>query len=137
VRRQADALDGQAHAPSDLHRDHRERDRDSESPNQHVVEKAVARVVVLLAVAAEALLLEEEAPQAVQRAPPPERARAGALGEVVEPGEPGPRVEVGILDAGDREPGPTEVDLPVGPPQKVAELGEGISSQGRGESRPS
>jgi hypothetical protein len=125
------------HASPDLHRDHRERDRDPEAPREHVIETAVARIVVLLAVAAEALLLEEERSQPVQRAPAVERPRAGALGEVVEPTEPGRVQEVGIFDAGDRQRGPAQVDLPIGTPEKLAEFAKGLSSQGRGGSRPS
>src|SRR6266576_2766029 len=105
-------------------------------PCQHVVEKAVSRVVILLAVAAKPFLLEEEHPESVERPPSPEGTRAGARGEVVEPAEPGPGLELGILDAGDRQGGPTQVDLPVGPPKELAELVEWVSSQGRGGFRP-
>ena len=137
VRRQPDALDRQTHPPRDLDRDHRERDRDSQPPCQHVVEKAVSRIVIFLAVAAKPFLLEEEHPESVERPPSPEGTRAGARGEVVEPAEPGLGLEVGILDAGDRQGGPTQVDLPVGPPKELAELVEWVSSQGRGGFRPS
>jgi len=137
VRRQADALDRQAHAPPHLHRDHRERDRDSQASSEHVIQKGVARIVVFLAVAAKAFLLEEKRSQPVQRTPSAEGARTGARGQIVEAGEPGLGLEVGILDAGDRQRGPAQVDLRVGPPQEVAELSEGISSPGRDGSPPS
>src|SRR5207244_1903334 len=70
-------------------------------------------------------------------APSAEGARAGARGQIVEAGEPGLGLEVGILDASDRQRGPAQVDLRVGPPQEVAELSEGISSPGRDGSPPS
>src|SRR5439155_1870043 len=82
-------------------------------------------------------LLEEEGPQPVERASSLERSGAGALGQVVESGEPGFGLEVGILDAGDRQRRPAEVDLPVGPPEEVTELAQRISSQGRDGSPPS
>src|SRR5882672_9386339 len=58
VARQPDAVDLHAHAPPDLDRQHRECDRNAEPAIEHVVEAGVARIVVLLVVAAEALLLE-------------------------------------------------------------------------------
>ncbi len=72
----------QAGAPPDLHVDGGERDGDAGAAVEHVVQEAVARVVVVLAVAAEALLVEEEprsaratAATAPARAVEPRRAR--------------------------------------------------------------
>ena len=64
---QSDAQDAQPHAPADLHHEHGQRDGNPEPAVEDVVETAVARIVVVLAVAAEAFLFEEELAQPVER----------------------------------------------------------------------
>src|SRR5207237_431285 len=63
---QSDAQDFQADAAADLHDEHRERDRDAELPVEDVVEAAVARIVVVVGVTAEALLVEQELAQPLE-----------------------------------------------------------------------
>src|SRR5207249_681219 len=67
VTRQAHALDLHAHASADLYGENRQRDGNPESPIEHVVEAGVARIVVLLVVAAKALLEEQEGHELVER----------------------------------------------------------------------
>ena len=126
VTRQADTLDLQADPPPDLHDEHRERDRNAEPAVEDVVEAAVARIVVRLDVAAEALLLEQElaeAMQAVERVigPPGIRPRR----EKVE----GPEIvgdgEAGVLDLGDEKRRPREVEVGLGRPERAGERPEG------------
>src|SRR6202011_5055544 len=68
VAREAHALHVEAEAPADLDQHQRERDRDAQPPVEDVVEVAVARIEVVAAIASEALLLEEELPEAMQAA---------------------------------------------------------------------
>ena len=60
VRGEGDAEEVEPGAPSDLEVDHRERDRDAEAALQHVVEKRVARVAVVVAIARKAGAHEQE-----------------------------------------------------------------------------
>src|SRR6185295_16824859 len=60
---QADAEDLEAHPAPDFHDEHRERDRDAELPVEDVVETAVARIVVVVRVAAESRFVEQELAQ--------------------------------------------------------------------------
>src|SRR5205085_7259239 len=55
----ADALDVEPAAPAHLHVDDAERERDAGAPVEDLVEEAVARVVVVVVIAAEAELVEE------------------------------------------------------------------------------
>ena len=64
---QPHTVDVQAHAPAHLYHQHGERDRNAEPAVEHVVQAAIARIVVVVAVAAEAFLLEEELAQPVER----------------------------------------------------------------------
>ena len=63
VPRKPDARGGHVGAAGDLEGDDRERDRDAGAAVEHVVEEAVAGVVVVVLVAVEADLLEQEAAQ--------------------------------------------------------------------------
>jgi len=109
---QADAQDFQADAAADLHDEHRERDRDAELPVEDVVEAAVARIVVVVGVTAEALLVEQELAQPLEGASSILDLRhRRARGELVEPGQRALGDEVGILDSRDPERGAREVDL--------------------------
>ena len=123
---QADARDVQTDPPADLHEDHRERDRNTEPAVEDVVEAAVARIVVRLDVAAEALLLEQElaeAMQAVERVVGPPRARP--LREEVEGPERVVDREAGVLDLGDEEGRPGEVEAGLGRRERAGERPEG------------
>ena len=91
--------DGQPDAPADLDREHRERDGDAELAGEDVVETGVARIVVRVRVAAEALLLEEK-PSAADRAPP--RSRRGGPVRCGRPARPAARAHVPRPDRGTR-----------------------------------
>ena len=116
VPRQPHALDLEPGPARDLHVDGRQRDRDAGLPVEDVAEVAVARVVVLLGVAAEALLLEQVAVEGHDR---PLRARllleAAAQGDahLVEADEVGPHVEALVLLRRDEQGRLGEVHLPV------------------------
>ena len=56
---EVDPFEPQAGAAPDLEVDHREADRNAEPAIEHLVQEAVARIVVVIAVAAEAELLVE------------------------------------------------------------------------------
>src|SRR5204863_5286839 len=77
--REVDAVDVQPRAPGDFHVDDRQRDRNARAMIEHLVEAAVARILVAL-VAAEALLLEEIR---VERAHARERRRVARFLHVV------------------------------------------------------
>src|SRR6266545_4984468 len=68
VARKSDAFDGEPEALADFHQHESERDRDTLPPVEDIVEKAVARVVVVLAIAGEPLRHEEVLAQAVEAA---------------------------------------------------------------------
>ena len=89
-----------------------QRDRDAGAADEHVVQEAVARVVVVLLVAAEATLAEEVAGHGADRlvgGRPGRQARGGGRGERVELGEVRLRLELGIPDARDRQRRATEI----------------------------
>ena len=102
----------------------RQGDRDAGAAIDHVVEVAVAGVVVLLDVAAEALLLEQVAVERHDRAlgarlvvePLPERDA-----HLVEAHQVGADVEVGVLLGRDEQGRLREVQLAVGPGEDVLE----------------
>src|SRR6266699_1382447 len=100
---QADPLDLQAHPAADLHDQDREGDRDTELAIEDVVEAAVARVVVVVGIAAEARFVEQEVTQSLERAAPIAELRRGRAGrELVESRERVLRHQVGILDPRNR-----------------------------------
>ena len=72
-----DALDVDAGAPRDLHVDERQRDRNAGAPIEHVVQEAVARILVLDVVADEPLLVEQVV---VERGDARERLRIDVRG---------------------------------------------------------
>ncbi len=119
-----DAGDLEAGAARDFHVDHRETDRDPSPPVEHFVEKAVARVLVVLTVAGEALFVEQVLVENLDRL-------GGRDTDTCEPGsggvphrvdaiEIGLRVEGRILDAGDRERG--RRDIRAGRVQRLLEV---------------
>ena len=102
------------------------RDRDTRPPLEHLVQVAVARVVVFRSVADEAHLLEQEPVQpseplgdAGTRAPKP---GARLLGQRVEPAQVMRHVQVGTRLGRDQERPLGEVDLVVAPRRKTREL---------------
>ena len=131
----ADALHLEAGAPRDLHEDGGERDRDAGATVDHLVEVAVAGVVVLVDVAAEAQLLEQVAVERHDRAlgtrlvvePLPERDA-----HLVEAHQVAADVEVGVLLGRDEQGRLREVQLAVGPREDVLEPATG----GLGRIRP-
>jgi hypothetical protein len=105
VGREADPVDGQPEPSPDFDQDQREGDRDAEAPIQDVVEEAVPRIVVLLGVAPEPLLLEEELAQAmepVERAAPPAE-RLGPRGQAVQSPQMLPDIQGRVLRPGDQQ----------------------------------
>ena len=76
--REVDAVDVQARAPGDFHVDERQRDRNARAVIEHLVEAAVARILVAL-VAGKALFLEKIG---VERAHARERRRIACLLDV-------------------------------------------------------
>ena len=58
--RERHALEGQADAPPDLHVEHRQRDGDPGAPVDDLVQVRVARIVVVVRVAAKAQVVEQE-----------------------------------------------------------------------------
>ena len=96
----ADAVDAQAAAAADLHEDDAERQRNSRPPIEDFIEKAVARVVVVVAIPAVPELVEQVAVQASDLA---FRARARrqtvlhACGQPIEQAQVMALVELGIF----------------------------------------
>ena len=78
----ADADERHADAAADLHREHRERDRDADAAVEHLVEERVARVVVVVGVAGKPPLPNRWAtsPSRVGVAAPRRRGRRGGRG---------------------------------------------------------
>ena len=115
---QADALHLEAGAARDFHEDGGQRDRDARATVEHLVEVAVARVVVALRVAAEALLLEQVVVEGHDRAlgsrfvvePPPQR-----YAHLVQPRQVGTDVQIGVLLRSHEQRRFGEVHLAIGP----------------------
>src|SRR5512140_1168243 len=106
------ALHAQPAALAPLHVDDAERERDAEAAVQHLVEVAVERVVVVVAVAGKSLLVEQpgvEAPHATLRARARGEAGENARRQLVEAAQVRGLVEVGILLARDRQRRPRQV----------------------------
>ena len=99
VSRKADALDRDAAAAAHLDQHHREGDGDAEAPLEDVVQEAVARIVVVVGVAAEALDGEEM--------PGDRHQPAGGIAGRVDVGPRGqrPAGRAGRATATDRVPG--------------------------------
>ena len=104
-----DALHVDAEPAADRDHEHRQRDRDPEAARDHRVEEGVLGIVVVVEVAREPVVLEEERPQRV------ERRRRAAPGELVEAGDPLVDVEPGMRVRGDAERGDVERHLGGGP----------------------
>ncbi len=124
VSREADAVDGQLQPPADLDQDQRERDGDAEAAVEDVIEEAVPRIVILLAVSPEALLLEKKLAQAMEptegialRAPGP-----GIGGEPVQATKVRPDVQVWVLRLGDQQRRSRQIDLRLRPLNRDGEL---------------
>jgi hypothetical protein len=118
-----DPVDGEADAAPHLDRQHGERDRNAEPAVEDVVQAAVARVVVVVRVAREALLREEHVAEPVDVALP------DAPGEVVETVEDAVGLEVGVLDLRDQQRAAAEVDLLRGHPDQLTERPQRIHQQ--------
>src|SRR6266536_4281961 len=110
--RQPYAFHGEPETLTHFHQHEAQRDRDALSPVEDLVEKAVARVVVVLAVAREALLHEEVLAQAVEAADGIGRAPRAvhAASEGVESLEIRIHVELGVLPAGDGQRRSRQID---------------------------
>ena len=108
----AHAGDRQAEAGARLHKDEGERDRQARPALEHVVQKAVPRIVVVLLVAAEAALAEQVASERDRRPlgyPRGHDPLPRSFGESVELGEVRGGLERRIGDPRDRERRATEV----------------------------
>src|SRR6184192_2084176 len=102
----AHPLDRQPEAAGHLDEDHRKGDRDAGAAVQDVVQEAVARVVIVLGVAAEPARAEEmiaDGQRDVLGRHPGADAGAGGVGERLEPGEVTLGLEVGVREARDLE----------------------------------
>src|SRR5215472_11825364 len=123
---QPDALDGEAEALAHLHEDEAQGDGNTLAAVEHVVEEAVARIVVVVAVAREALLHEEILAQAMEASElVGGAARAvDSAGEAVQALEVGVGIEAWVLPARDGEGGSAEIDAAVGPRHQLGELQE-------------
>src|ERR1019366_9255809 len=100
------AGDRKADPSRHLHVNHRERNRDAELAIQHVIEKRVARIVKVFAVATQALLLEEypvEQRNGLARRRVLAHAGAHPLGHFLETRQVRAGVEVRILHARNRQ----------------------------------
>ena len=109
---EVDALRLQAGAPCHLQVNDRERDGDARAPVQHLVEKAVARIVVVLAVPAEPHLVVEvlvQDPHGILRGVDGVDARRGLCTHLLDRPKVGLGVERRILDSRDRQNGRREV----------------------------
>ena len=122
--RQPYAFHGEPETLTHFHQHEAQCDRDALSPVEDLVEKAVARVVVVLTVAREALLHEEVLAQAVEAADGIGRAPRAVhtASEGVESLEIRIHVELGVLPAGDGERRSRQIDAAVGPPGELGEL---------------
>ena len=109
----SDPLDREPAAAPDLHVDDAQGERDSHATLEHFVQEAVAGVVVVRLVAAEAELVEEVGVHAANPAlgnRPGGQTRLDTLGESVEQAQVAALVEVGILLPRYRQSGPDQVD---------------------------
>src|SRR5262249_9498929 len=112
VARKSDSIQGDAEAPADLDGDDGERDGDSRAAFEDVVQEAVARVVVVVPVAAEAPFPEEVAGEEARGgvgSAAGGQTRSQAVGERVERAERSGGIEVGIPDARDLQCGTREI----------------------------
>jgi hypothetical protein len=105
VTRKVHGCERHAAAPTDLERQHRQRDGQASAAVEDLVEIGVARVVVVVAFAVEALVDEEEAEQTV------ERRWATSGRQVVEATQLGGDIDIGIAVGGDDEEGGVEGHL--------------------------
>src|SRR5216683_6162764 len=124
--RQPYPLHGEPQALAHLDQDEGQRDGNALPSIEHVVEEAVAGVVVVLAIACEALLHEEvfakpvQAAQGIGRAPRP----VNAAREPVESLQVGVHLERRVLPLGDGEGGPREIETTIGPRDQLGKLAE-------------
>ena len=110
-----DALDVEPGAARHVHVDDRQRDGNPEAPLEDDVEEAVAEVVVVGAIAEEALAIEEQAVErgdalAHRRRPDGPEIDGGQIAQARELGERGPRIEPRILEPRDHQGGARDVD---------------------------
>ena len=124
--RQPYPLHGEPQALAHLDQDEGQRDGNALPSIEHVVEEAVARVVVVLAIAREALLHEEvfakpvQAAQRIGRAPRP----VNAAGEPIESLQVRINLERRVLPPGDGEGGSREIETTIGPRDQRGKLAE-------------
>ena len=109
---EVDALRVQAGAACHLQINDRERDGDARAPVQHLVEKAVARIVEVLAVPAEPHLVVKvlvQDPHGILRGVDGVDARRGLCAHLLDGPKVGLGVERRVLDPRDRQNGRGEV----------------------------
>ncbi len=122
------ALQRQPDAPADLHVEDRQRQRDARLALDHVVEIAVARIVVLDVVAGEADFLEQVAVdrgQARRQVQVAVELRAQRVGIGIDLGGVAGGVEVGVLVAGDQQGGVEQRQLVVAERGQRVPVGQG------------
>ena len=120
----------QTDPPADLHHEHRQRDGNSQPSVEDVVQAAVAWIVVIVAVAAEAFFLEQELAQPVECLHRiAHEAGARPPGQRVESLPLAGRRQVGMLDARDLECAPGEIELRLGAADGVAKGPERLIHQ--------
>lgn len=126
--READPMSGQAESGRDAEQEHAERDRDTSAPIEDVVQEAIARVVVVVAVATKLQFLEkipgdlERGLMGWQRLPD---ACPQGIGVGFDPRQVGSWVEVRVGDPRDLERGVVEI-APTPRGDKGCELFSGI-----------
>ena len=101
VAREVDALEPQPGPPADVHVDDRQRDRNAGAPHQHVVDEAVAGIVVVRLVAVEPEILEQVVVQGgdpILGALDQRKAAAGLVTHRRQRVEDRLRVDVAVLD---------------------------------------
>src|SRR5262249_30538050 len=108
-------VDGQRETATELDGQDGEGDGDAEFAVEDVVQAAVAWIIVVLGVAAEAFLLEQKSPQSLQTlARIGKSGRFRTPGERVEPTKRGRRVEGRMLDLGDEQGAARQIDRRLG-----------------------
>ena len=111
-----DALERQADAPTDLHVENRKGDRDAGLALDHLVEVAVARVVILVGIAAVAEIVEQELVQrhdTLLGGRALRHARAQAHGEALDLAEVALDVEARISVLRDHQAGARKIEMRV------------------------
>ena len=134
--RKADPEQDETEAARHLDVDHRQRDRDAGAALEHLVEEAVAPIVVVVLVAAEAALDGEELDQpahalGVGAGGGDDRLRLGR--QRVERAHVAPDVEAWIRFGGDQQRRLGEIDGRIGPADQLGEARTRGSGRRHGE----